>query len=100
MVDNQQQLLDLVAPYHVVLWLQGHGHSDIEWNINGVPAIMERGLYQGGFAVIEVKGDQMKITRHTYGPPRNAELLRDRSTPVELTKPKFHHVMTIPLTKR
>src|SRR5262249_5980586 len=31
MVDNEQQLLDLVAPYNVVLWLQGHGHADIEW---------------------------------------------------------------------
>ena len=51
---------------HLAAWLQGHGHSDIEWNINGVPAIMERGLYQGGFAVIDVKRNEMKITRHRY----------------------------------
>jgi hypothetical protein len=38
MVDNEQELLELVAPYNVVLWLQGHGHSDIQWNINGAAA--------------------------------------------------------------
>src|SRR5205814_9543566 len=27
MVDNEQELLDIVAPYNVRLWLQGHGHS-------------------------------------------------------------------------
>ena len=47
MVDNEQRLMDLVEPYNVVLWLQGHGHSDIQWSINGVPAVMQKGLYQG-----------------------------------------------------
>jgi len=100
MVDNEQGLLDVVAPYNVVLWLQGHGHSDIEWNINGAPAVMVRGLYQGGFTVIDVKGDRMTLARRTYGPPKNAELLKDKTTAVELARPKIRQLMTIPLKKQ
>jgi outer membrane protein assembly factor BamB len=100
MVDNEQALLDVVAPYNVVLWLQGHGHSDIQWNINGAPAIMQRGLYQGGFAVIDVQAGQMKITRHTYGQPKNAELLKSRGASVDLPEPRIHPVMTVSLARK
>ncbi|MBV9864182.1 MAG: PQQ-binding-like beta-propeller repeat protein [Abitibacteriaceae bacterium] len=65
MVDNQQALLDVVAPYNIRLWLQGHGHSNIQWNINGTPAIMAQGLYQGSYHLIEVTKDHLRVLRRT-----------------------------------
>jgi hypothetical protein len=52
-VDNEAALLEVVRPYNVVLWLQGHGHSDIEWSVNGTPATMVKGLYQGSYNIVE-----------------------------------------------
>lgn len=68
-VDNESDLLSITAPYNVVLWLQGHGHSDIEWNINGAPAIMPKGLYQGSYHLIEVTADRLRVLRRTEGTP-------------------------------
>src|SRR4029450_7265466 len=62
-VDNEQTLMDLVKPYNVVLWLQGHGHSDIEWNVNGAPATMVAGLCQGSYDMIRVTPGGVKITQ-------------------------------------
>ena len=86
MVDNEQKLMDLVEPYNVVLWLQGHGHSDIQWSINGVPAVMQKGLYQGSYTTIDVEpgAKQMKLTRRALVDPkkrRSNELVRDKSVP-------------------
>ena len=67
--DNEQALLDLVAPYNVRLWLNGHGHSDIKWNVNGVPAIMGKGLYQGSYHLIEVTKDRLRVLRRTAEQP-------------------------------
>ncbi len=61
--DNEQELMDLVAPYNVRLWLQGHGHANLLWNINGTPAVMVQGLYQGAYDIVEIKGDTLRITR-------------------------------------
>ena len=60
---DKQTLLDLVKPYNVVLWLQGHGHADIDWSVNGVPATMVAGLYQGSYDIIEVGSDELKISK-------------------------------------
>lgn len=84
MVDNEQDLLDVVAPYNVRLWLQGHGHSDIQWNINGVPAIMAEGLYQGSYHVIEVTKDKLRVLRRTSKNKTPTEILSSslaRDTP-------------------
>ena len=59
-MDNEQRLMDLVEPYNVVLWLQGHGHSDIQWSVNGVPAMMQKGLYQGSYTIIDVKPERRR----------------------------------------
>jgi outer membrane protein assembly factor BamB len=62
-IDNEQALLDLVAPYNVRLWLNGHGHADIQWSVNGVPALMAKGLYQGSYHLIEVTADKLRVLR-------------------------------------
>lgn len=67
--DNEEELLALTAPYNVVLWLQGHGHSDIKWNVNGTPAIMAKGLYQGSYNLIEVNAERLRVLRRTTEKP-------------------------------
>lgn len=102
MVDNEQTLMDLVAPYNVVLWLQGHGHSDIQWNINGAPAIMQKGLYQGSYTVIDVTGGKMTLRRRSLVDPKKRkrnELVRDKSVPAS-EEVEWEDVMTIPLHKQ
>lgn len=64
-VDNEQAFLDVIAPYNVRLLLIGHGHSNIEWNVNGIPAIMAQGLYQGAYHLIRVTSDSMEVLRRT-----------------------------------
>jgi outer membrane protein assembly factor BamB len=99
-VDNEQELLDLVAPYNVVLWLQGHGHSDVGWNINGAPAIMAKGLYQGSYHLIEVTKDTMKVKRRHLGKAAGGnEILRDKSVP-QGQKIVWTDLLTIPLAKK
>ncbi|HMS54977.1 MAG TPA: PQQ-binding-like beta-propeller repeat protein, partial [Fimbriimonadaceae bacterium] len=65
MVDNERTLREMLRGYNVVLWLQGHGHSDIQWNFDGTPAIMSKGLYQGSYNIIEFKGEQFHVKRRT-----------------------------------
>lgn len=79
--DNERALMELVAPYNVRLWLNGHGHSDIEWSVNGVPAIMGKGLYQGSYHLIQVNQNSMRVLRRTT----------EKTTPFE--------VMIIPLAR-
>ena len=88
-VDNEQDLIDLVRPYHVVLWLNGHGHADLLWNVDGVPAIMEKGLYQGSYGVIDVVGDSLVITRRSEPKPaKQGELIEGtRGDKQAATKP-------------
>lgn len=73
--DNERQLLEITAPYNVVLWLQGHGHSDIQWNINGAPAIMSKGQYQGSYHLIEVTGTSLRVLKRTVENPTPTKVL-------------------------
>jgi outer membrane protein assembly factor BamB len=99
MVDNEQALIDLTAPYNIVLWLQGHGHADIEWNINGAPAIMEGGLYQGSYSVIDVDQDQLHIKRRRIPKKADQELLQKDTEP-RIGTGQWTDLMTVPLTKQ
>jgi outer membrane protein assembly factor BamB len=96
-VDNEQQLMDLVKSYNVRLWLQGHGHAAIEWNVNGVPATMQQGLYQGGYMVVDVTKDTLTLKRRSWGKPKK-ELLQDNIT-VNRQPVVWKDLMTIPLAK-
>lgn len=105
-VDNEQDLIDLVEPYNVVLWLNGHGHSDLLWNVNGVPAIMQKGLYQGSYSVIDVVGDKLTITRRAEPkPPKKGELLAttqtrgDKSAATQPSVGVWSHVGTFPMKR-
>jgi outer membrane protein assembly factor BamB/3',5'-cyclic AMP phosphodiesterase CpdA len=98
-VDNEQQLMKLVEPYNVVLWLQGHGHSDIQWNVNGTPAVMVKGLYQGSYIVADVNDREIKLTRRFLRDPKNNdELVRDKSVPPS-QQVMWRELLTAPLVK-
>jgi outer membrane protein assembly factor BamB len=99
MVDNQQALIDLVAPYNVVLWLQGHGHGDVEWSVNGAAATMVKGLYQGSYDIITVTETEMKIVKR-YQPEIKRELTsKEGEQPTSAPAPQRANLMTIPLKK-
>ena len=97
-VDNEQDLLDLVAPYNVRLWLQGHGHRNVFWNVNGAPAVMVQGLYQGAYDIISIKGDTLSIDRRLIPEPKKGELLDDK--PDASAEPKHVHIATVSLKKQ
>jgi outer membrane protein assembly factor BamB len=63
MIDNEEALLRLIAPYNVVAMMVGHGHSDIQWKVNGIQCFMARGLYQGSYHVVEVDDRELKVLR-------------------------------------
>ncbi|MCU0316317.1 MAG: PQQ-binding-like beta-propeller repeat protein [Fimbriimonadaceae bacterium] len=48
-IDNEEELLTVIEPYNIKLILTGHGHSDLFWNWDGIPCLMNRGLYQGSW---------------------------------------------------
>src|SRR5688572_2034983 len=101
-VDNEQALLELVKPYNVVLWLQGHGHSDIDWNVSGRPATMVAGLYQGSYNIVQVSRGEMKIYKRYLPKPqkkKSDELVRDKSVPDPKIEPLTEFVMLINLKK-
>jgi outer membrane protein assembly factor BamB len=63
MVDNEEALLRLLAPYNVVAMMVGHGHSDLQWKVNGIQCVMARGLYQGSYHLVEVDSREIRILR-------------------------------------
>lgn len=64
-VDNQAEFLRVISPYNIRLLLIGHGHSDLKWNVNGIPAVMAKGLYQGSYHVVRVGRDKLTVYRRT-----------------------------------
>jgi outer membrane protein assembly factor BamB len=101
-VDNESELLAVTQPYNVCLWIIGHGHSDVEWNVEGAPAIMAKGLYQGSYHLIEVSGEQMRIRRRSDDPgAQPKEILNDagaRPAPKK-DEARWTDLLTIPLKR-
>lgn len=54
MVDNEADLLPILEPYNIKFIFNGHGHSDLLWDWNGIPNTMNKGLYQGSWQLVEV----------------------------------------------
>ncbi|MBM3496545.1 MAG: hypothetical protein FJX72_19840, partial [Armatimonadetes bacterium] len=67
-IDNANDLLDIVAPYNVVAAFIGHGHSDLQWRVNGIECFMARGLYQGSHHTVSVRDGAVTVTRHSARP--------------------------------
>ena len=62
-VDNEDSLLRVLAPYNVVAMFVGHGHSDLHWKVNGIQCFMARGLYQGSYNLVDVDWKELRVLR-------------------------------------
>lgn len=67
MVDNELDLLRLLQPYNVKFIFNGHGHSDLWWDWEGIPNTMNKGLYQGSYQVVTIdpEADTLTVTRRS-----------------------------------
>jgi outer membrane protein assembly factor BamB len=61
--DNEEALRRLVEPYNVKLIMTGHGHTDDDWQWDGIHTTMCRGLYQKSWQMQEIKGGKLFISR-------------------------------------
>ncbi len=77
MIDNEEQFLRLIAPYNVKAMFIGHGHSDIQWKVNGIQCVMARGLYQGSYHVVDVSPLSIRILRVRKEQPGNQALIAE-----------------------
>lgn len=72
MIDNEEPLRRILEPYNVKLILNGHGHSDLLWNWDGIANTMNKGLYQGSWQRVDVdyaKGE-IRLSRRTTAKPK------------------------------
>lgn len=71
MVDNARALYRVLEPYNVRLVFNGHGHSDLLWDWDGLVSTMNRGLYQGSWQRVEVDRDagEVRLKRRTAEAP-------------------------------
>ncbi|MBN9504260.1 MAG: PQQ-binding-like beta-propeller repeat protein [Armatimonadetes bacterium] len=81
MIDNEEELRKILEPYNVKILFNGHGHSDLLWNWDGIVNTMNKGLYQGSWEFVEV--DRAK-----------SEIRMSRRT---TQRPKQHLLSTVPL---
>jgi outer membrane protein assembly factor BamB len=92
LIDNEREFLQTIDPFNVVLLLQGHGHSDLLWNVNGTWAVMHKGLYQGSYMVADVDADSISLSRRREVETTNA----DGTKSVEVRTPPL---IDIPLAR-
>jgi outer membrane protein assembly factor BamB len=76
MVDNERDLITLIEPYNVKLIFNGHGHSDLLWQTNGVVSTMNKGLYQGSYQQVDVDlgTSEVRLSRRTAQKPKQSLL--------------------------
>ncbi len=100
MIDNEEGLRRVLEPYNIKLILNGHGHSDLLWNWDGIANTMNRGLYQGSWERIDVdytKGE-VRLSRRTQ-PNQNPTLLTTVPLKALVTKRPVWATGSIPVTE-
>jgi outer membrane protein assembly factor BamB len=72
MVANEASLLALLAKHNVPLLLTGHGHSDLIWEWGGATGLMNRGLYQDSYMILDVDREDgvIRVARRTRERPQ------------------------------
>ncbi len=70
-VDNEYDVIALLRGRNVTFIGNGHGHSDIEWEAEGTYALMNKGLYQLSYTIldVDVATSQIKVYRRTAERP-------------------------------
>ncbi len=71
MIDNEELLRRILEPYNVKLIFNGHGHSDLLWNWDGMVNTMNKGLYQGSWQRVDVdfEKEEVRLYRRTTQKP-------------------------------
>lgn len=66
---NAKELFQILRPYNVVLFLTGHGHSDLLWKVEGINCLMTNGLMDDDatYRVIDIKNNEITISTHQLG---------------------------------
>ncbi|HSV72664.1 MAG TPA: metallophosphoesterase, partial [Chthonomonadales bacterium] len=73
-IENEDELLRILAPYRVAALFAGHGHADAAWTVNGIPVFMARGLHEGSYHRVEVGDEKVRVLRAIEGPDRPVEI--------------------------
>lgn len=83
MVDNEMTLRALFRNSNVVLWLNGHGHQDIEWKTDGIPSIMNKGLYQLSYSVLDfdLSQETLVVKRRSVENPQSKTIVSQSLKP-------------------
>lgn len=102
-VDNEAELFKLIEPYNVKILLNGHGHSDLLWTTNGIHSVMNKGLYQRSWSLVEVGRNEVRLSRRTQEAPTQTSLLtvplasdREKRPVWSLTPVGFGHPVAVP----
>lgn len=61
-IDNDDDLLAVLAPYNVAALFSGHGHLNLRWQLNGIPQFMTAAALDGGYKVIDVSPTGLTIS--------------------------------------
>ena len=77
MIDNEEPLRKILEPYNVKIIFNGHGHSDLLWNWDGIANTMNKGLYQGSWQRVDVDFDkgEVRLSRRTTQRPTQNQLI-------------------------
>ncbi len=94
MIDNEAELLDVLDELNVKLILTGHGHSDLDWDCDGIACTMNKGLYQGSYQRVEIDhaASMIRLFRRTNETP-TMTLVREIKLAPERAKRPFWPVI-------
>lgn len=70
-IDNEYAIIKMLRRYNVKLIGNGHGHNDLKWDVEGRVALMNKGLYQLSYCVIDIDHlvKEVVVTRRTAEKP-------------------------------
>ncbi|MGB9877133.1 MAG: PQQ-binding-like beta-propeller repeat protein [bacterium] len=61
---GEEALFEILRPYNVVLFLTGHGHSNLTWQREGINFLMTKGLMDENtnFRLIKIENNEIEIS--------------------------------------
>ncbi|MGC8843336.1 MAG: hypothetical protein ACP5QS_05305, partial [bacterium] len=74
---GEEALFEILRPYNVVLFLTGHGHSNLTWQREGINFLMTKGLMDENtnFRLIKIENNEIEIsTIHLAGKEEDAKI--------------------------
>ncbi len=62
-VDNSDDLMRILAPYHVVAMFVGGESSEVQWKANGIACFSDPRIWRGGYHLVDVGTDEIVVYR-------------------------------------